>query len=467
MPRTKIVCTIGPASGSEDTIRKLVENGMNVARLNFSHGTHAEHQQKIRSIRRISEDRGRPIAILQDLQGPKIRVGKIPGKGLRLNPGQRLILTGRPVKGSGNRVPVTYAELPSEVSPNDRILLADGIMELVVERIVDKEIHCTVVIGGLLTSHKGINLPTGSIRAASITKKDREDLQFGLENGVDYVALSFVRTGEDVASLKKMIAEAGKNTPVIAKIEKHEALDNIDDIMAAADGIMVARGDLGVETPLQEVPTIQKNLIHKANSAGLPVITATQMLRSMVDSPRPTRAEATDIANAVLDGTDAIMLSEETASGNYPVESVQYMALIAEHAEKSFPHNKYLKMIPQKDISDSVAYAACVVAEQLNAAAIVATTRSGFTAMQISRFKPSQDIIALSPDPETVRRLTLCWGCSSSVVSETKNMDERIEIAARAALETGHARKGDLVVITSGYPVWVAGTTNMLQVKTL
>ena len=467
MLKTKIVCTIGPSSESVEMIRSLILSGMSVARLNFSHGTHEEHKEKINTIRSISDETKLPVAILQDLCGPKIRVGTVADEGIRLEPGQSFILTNLDVMGSAERVSVSYENLPSEVKTGDRILLADGLMELTVNRTSSTDIHCTVITGGTLTSHKGINLPTGNIRADALTEKDRDDLQFGLSNNVDYIALSFVRNAEDILKVKRLIEKEKKTTPVIAKIEKHEALDNIEDIIAASDGIMVARGDLGVEIPLENVPGIQKMLVNKANAAGKPVIIATQMLRSMVNAPRPTRAEATDVANGVMDGADAVMLSEETAMGSYPVEAVQYMVRIAESAEKRYPHDKYLRLIPQKEISESVAHASCVLADHLEAAAIVATTRSGHTAMQISRFKPKQKLIALSPDETTVRRLCLYWGCMPSLVAEAKDTDERIEKAALSALETGKVQKNDTVVITSGHPAWVEGTTNMLRVKRL
>jgi pyruvate kinase len=440
---------------------------MNVARLNFSHGDHAEHQEKIRIIRMVSGELDQPVAILQDLGGPKIRVGIIPDPGVRLEAGSAFVLTNQDVEGTSERVSVSYPHLPEEVKEGDPILLADGFIELVVRRVNRSEISCEVVTGGLLTSHKGLNLPTRSIQAPSLTDKDREDLLFGLENDVDYVALSFVRTAEEILGVKEIIDNREKDTPVIAKIEKHEAVDNIDGIMEVADGIMVARGDLGVEIPLEEVPVVQKMLIRRANASGKPVITATQMLRSMVDSPRPTRAEATDVANAVLDGTDAVMLSEETAMGGYPVKSVQFMTRIVESAERHFPHDRYLQLAPKKGVSQSVAYAACVLANHLDARAIIAPTQSGQTARHISRFKPRQPIIALSANEDTVRRLTLCWGCLPRLVADPMDTDDMIESAARSALETGLVSRGDLAVITAGHPVGVAGSTNMVRVKRL
>jgi pyruvate kinase len=467
MPKTKIVCTIGPSSSSVEGIRALIECGMNVARLNFSHGSHAEHLQKIDLIRKTAADLNRPVAILQDLCGPKIRIGKLPDPGIRLSAGQTVILTNQPADGHLNRLPISYAALPAEVKLDDRILLSDGLMELTVKSKTESDIFCEVITGGMLTSHKGINLPTGTLKAPSLTEKDLEDLAFGLAHGVDFVALSFVRTADDIAHIKSIIEKQGKGTPVIAKIEKHEAVENIDAILAIADGIMVARGDLGVEIPLEHVPHVQKLLVRKANLAGKPVIVATQMLRSMVDSPRPTRAEATDVANGVLDGADAVMLSEETASGNYPVEAVRYMARIAESAEERYPHDKYLQRMHKKSVSESVAHASCDLAQNLNAAAIVATTRSGSTAIHISRYRPRTKIIALSPEQAAVRRLCLYWGCIPCHLAMADDTDAMVESAAVSALQTGLVQKGERVVITAGRPLWARGTTNLLWVKTL
>lgn len=467
IPKTKIVCTIGPASDSLETIKAMIENGMRVARLNFSHGTHAEHGAMMKLIRQASQQLERPVAILQDLCGPKIRVGEIPGDGMVLTPGDTVVLTSEQQVAEANRVSVSYGDLPSQVKPGDHIMLADGMMDLTVEQTHINEIVCRVVTGGVLTSYKGINLPTSSLDIPALTEKDRRDLLYGLDMGVDYVALSFVRSAADIHDIKRIIHRQNKQTPVIAKFEKHEALHNVDAIVAAADGVMVARGDLGVEIALERVPNIQKVLVRKANTAGKPVIIATQMLRSMVASPRPTRAEAADVANAVQDGADAIMLSEETASGNFPVEATRYMARIAASAEEKYPHKKYLKVLPKTGTAESVTYAAVILAKNLNASAIVATTRSGSTACQISRFRPLQTIIALSPDEAAVRRLALCWGCEPFYLSDIEDTDEMVENAAAAAMDKGNVRKGDRVVITAGRPTWEKGTTNMLWVKEL
>jgi pyruvate kinase len=467
MPKTKIVCTIGPASSSPDTIRAMIKSGMNVARLNFSHGTHEDHAEKIKLIRSLADELHQPVAILQDLCGPKIRVGKIPDPGIRLKSGETFVLTAEDIVGTNERVSVSYRGLPADVQEGDRLLLADGMMELVVMGSQGPDITTRVVTGGVLTSHKGVNLPTGSMKLETMTDKDRTDLTFGLAHGVDYVALSFVRSVEDIHEIKALIAEQGHQTPVVAKIEKHEALDQIDEIVDTSDAIMVARGDLGVEIPLENVPNIQKMIVQKANRRGRPVIIATQMLRSMVDAPRPTRAEAADVANGVLDGADAVMLSEETASGGYPVEAVQFMAKITRAAEERFPYQRYLKQMQHLNISQSVAAAACNLAENLNAAAIVATTRSGATARHVARFRPRGRLIALSPSEKTVRRLSMCWGCIPCHLSLADDTDEMIESAAESALQTGHVRRGDLVVITGGRPLYAAGTTNMLWVKQL
>jgi pyruvate kinase len=465
LPKTKIVCTIGPACEAPEIIKELIENGMRVARLNFSHGTHRGHEKKIHIIRKIAEDLGKPVAILQDLGGPKIRVGHIPDPGVRIEPGRNIILTPQTIEGSAQRISVSYPLLGEEVKAGDRILLADGFLELRVRSVEGSEVHCEVITGGVLTSHKGINLPTGTIRMPSLTDKDREDLHFGLAHNVDYIALSFVRTAADIRNIKEIIRRKNKNTPVIAKIEKHEAIDHYDEILGAADAIMVARGDLGVEIPLEEVPIIQKRLIQKANALGKPVITATQMLRSMVDAPRPTRAEASDVANAVLDGTDAVMLSEETATGNYPVQAIRYMIRIIVEAESAYPRDQYLKMLPEKEITDSVTYAVCVLADHLDAAAILAPTQSGRTAIQIARFRPKQPIIAFTSNRTTVKRLSLFRGIYPHLSSDPRDTDDMIEKVSKKAVETGDLSAGDLAVITAGHPVSVAGRTNMIRVK--
>lgn len=467
MHKTKIVCTIGPACADTETIARMIRGGMSVARLNFSHGSRDTHAEMIRMIREASEHTGTPVAILQDLRGPKIRIGEIEPSGIHLDPGDLLILTTEQVIGQGNRVSVSYTHLPQDVSPGDTILLADGLMELSVLSTAEGEIHCRVITGGTLTSYKGINLPSGTIRTQAITEKDLADLAFGLDQDVDYIAMSFVRNAEDISRAKQIIAEACCETPVIAKIEKHEALKDIDNIISAADGIMVARGDLGVEIPLEKVPGTQKMLVEKGNQAGKPVIIATQMMRSMLDSPRPTRAEATDVANAVLDGADALMLSEETAMGGYPVQAVEYMGRIIRVTEEKYPYERSFEEMLQTRISESVAHATCILSDHLSARAIIATTKSGYTAHQIARFRPRSRIIAVSPDVRTVRSLALYWGCLPGLMDYTRDTDEMFERASSFAIEQGHAQKDDLVVITAGHPMWEAGTTNMITVRRL
>ena len=430
--RTKTVCTLGPASETPAIIEKMIKAGMNVARLNFSHGSHEDHGKKIKIIRELSEKLNRPVAILQDLAGPKIRIGSIPDPGILLTPGAEIILTTVKQEGNLQRISVSYDPLPEEVHPQDRLLLADGLLELTVLETKPTEILCRVITGGLLTSHKGINLPTGTIRAPAVTDKDKNDLLFGIENDVDYVAVSFVKMAQDILDVKKLISASHKEIPIVAKIEKHEAVDNLDEIIEVSDGIMVARGDLGVEIPLEDVPLIQKRIISAANAQGKFVITATQMLRSMVDSPRPTRAEAADVANAVLDGTDAVMLSEETASGNYPIEAIRFMDRICRTAETGFPYHHFLEMVPKKDVSESVAHAACVLAEHLDAKVIVSRTFSGATARFISRFRPRQPIVALSPEAKTVRRLAMIWGCFPRLVENPDVPDDLVKKAIRS-----------------------------------
>ena len=470
MPRTKIVCTIGPSSRSPEILRQIILAGLNVARLNFSHGTHSEHKKVISSIRKLSRELSRPVAILQDLAGPKIRVGKIEAGGVTLQAGSHFSLTSRKVLGNHSRVSVSYAGLPRDVRPGDTLLLSDGALELEIVETTDQDIKCRVIIGGPLTSHKGINLPSRSIKAPSLTAKDRRDLAFGIKQGVDYIALSFVRHGRDVMTARRFIQNERCAIPIVAKIEKHEALANIDEIISLADAVMVARGDLGVEIPLEKVPHVQKMLIHKSNKIGKPVITATQMLRSMVDQPRPTRAEVTDIANAVLDGTDAVMLSEETAVGKYPVEAVKTMGKIAADAESSFPYAMWTKKwtsVPGKSLAEAVAQAACSLAEQIDARILVTFTQSGSTARLVSKYRPCCPILAPTPLPSTYRRLALVWGVIPVLSANLRTTDEMIRKALQSALRSGLVRKGQKVVITAGVPVGVPGTTNLIKAEVI
>jgi len=468
--RTKIVCTIGPASWSPEVLERLIRAGMNVARLNFSHGTHSEHGEVITAIRRIAAQLDQPIAILQDLAGPKIRIGEIEAGSMTLESGSVFTLTARPVLGNEREVSITYPDLPKDVQPGDTLLLSDGALELEVLEATGQDIKCRVIIGGPLSSHKGINLPTRSIKAPSLTEKDRDDLTFGIEQEVDYVALSFVRSAADVLEAKRFMQERGSAIPVIAKVEKHEALNNIDEIIQVVDGVMVARGDLGVETPLERVPLVQKMLIEKSNRAGKPVITATQMLRSMVDNPRPTRAEVTDVANAILDGTDAVMLSEESAIGKYPEEAVKMMARIAEDAESGFPFDAWgqrFEAKSEKALPEAVSQAACKLAENINAAAIITFTQSGSTAQLVAKYRPRRPILAPTPLERTYRRLALIWGVVPILSEAMKNTDEMIDKAFAATLKSRLVERGQKVVITAGAPVGVPGTTNLIKAEVL
>ena len=470
MPRTKIVCTIGPSSRSPEVLERLVASGMDVARLNFSHGTQDEHAAVIGTLRTLGKEIGRPIAILQDLAGIKIRIGEIAGGSVRLETGAAFTLTARRVPGDAREVSLDYPALADCVHPGDALLLSAGDVELRVESAAGREIGCRVVAGGALSSHKGIHLLQRSIVADGLTAKDREDLAFGVSHGVDYVALSYVRSAEDVHAARRFLDERGAATPLIAKIEKHEALAAIDGILAAADGLMVARGDLGVETPLEHVPLLQKMLIDRANRAGKPVITATQMLLSMVENPRPTRAEVGDVANAILDGTDAVMLSEETAAGRYPAEAVATMRRIAEDTETAFPYEAWMRRFEDKSLQslpEAVAGAACELAEHIGASVIVAWTESGATARLVARHRPRRPILALSTTPEAARRLALVWGVIPVVAEEGGSADAMLERAPRIAAEHGLLASGGKAVITAGIPMGVAGSTNLIKAAAL
>ena len=468
MRKTKIVCTIGPASATREILGRMMDAGMNVARLNFSHGTREEHAAKIALIRQIAKEKGLPIAILQDLAGPKIRTGAFAGGSIHLKTGDEFILTARDVAGNEKEVGLTYRERPQDVKVGDTLLLADGALELQVEKVENVDIHCRVILGGKLSSHKGINLPSRSIRAPILTNKDYEDLAFGLAQGVDYVALSFVRSASDIEVARAYMRAQGKVRPLIAKIEKHEALDELDEIMGAVDGVMVARGDLGVDIPPEQVPTAQRMIIAKANFAGKPVITATQMLKSMTDAPRPTRAEVSDVANAVLEGTDAVMLSEESAMGQYPVEAVAMMAKIAEEAEKGFPHAAWwqrLQQVQTADESEALARAACSLAEAIGAQALVIATQTGGTARLAAKTRPLQPILAATTESDAFRRLALVWGVRPMMIQPVDLLINQYAEMHRAAKETGLVKAGDSVVTTAGFPVGKAGASNLIKVE--
>ncbi|WP_287156835.1 pyruvate kinase [Chloroflexus sp.] len=473
MRRTKIVATLGPATSTPERIAGLIRAGMNVARLNFSHGTHAEHAARIAMVRRAAAEAGRHVAILQDLQGPKIRTGPLEnGQPVELVAGQRFVITTEPIIGDAHRVSTTYRALPLDVRPRDRILLSDGLIELVVTGHTDTEVETEVVHGGRLREHQGINLPGVRVSAPAATEKDLADLAFGLEQGVDYVALSFVRRASDVREVKEFIRRAGKQTPVIAKIERPEALDVLPEILAEADGIMVARGDLGVEMPPERVPIVQKQIIAAANQALLPVITATQMLESMIHNPRPTRAEASDVANAIIDGTDAVMLSGETAAGAYPIEAVQMMALIADAVEASYTGGQHSttprwSIAPAQSTPRAIAAAACTIANSLPVRFIVVLTQSGASARLVSHYRPDVPILAFCPSEETARRTSLYWGVTPIVIEARDRLDELEQQIVRMMRETGMVRKGDLIVLSGGHPVYRYGPTNFLKVITI
>jgi pyruvate kinase len=466
MRRTKIVCTIGPATQSGRVIYRLLKAGMDVARLNFSHGDYAFHKRCIKLIRQAARRLGRPVAILQDLPGPKIRVGAVQGGRVRLQTGKSFLLTTREIAGTSEAVTVSYREFPRRVKRGDPILLGDGEIELEAVKVGPRDVQCKVTVGGVLGSHKGIHFPKGSLDVPSLTAQDKRDLAFGLEQGIDMVALSFVRTARDIVEARREIKRLGSHAPIIAKIEKHEALDHIDDILEAVDGIMVARGDLGIETSAERVPALQKMMIRKANGMGKPVITATQMLRSMVQNPRPTRAEVADIANAILDGTDALMLSEESAVGSYPVQAVEMMARVAVETEKVLEPRSQTER-SYNSVPEAISHAAVSLARNLKVKAFLIPTTSGGTARMIVRYRPSQPIIAVSPNRLTVKALCLAWGVYPFEVRAFQSIDAMIRLAQNKAIRLGLVKKGDLVAITAGLPLHQAGTTNFITVKTL
>jgi pyruvate kinase len=463
--RTKIVCTLGPACAGE-VLPRLLAAGMDVARLNFSHGTQEEHGQWIGRVRAISEAMGTPVAILQDLSGPKVRIGDVPGGELELMPDQEFYLSiDSPAPGViGATVP--FPEIIRDTPAGVSLLLADGTIELRVVEKTEKALRCRVAFGGVLRSQVGINFPQHSLKLPAFTAKDREDLRFGVEQGVDFVALSYVRTAQDVIEARDFMQSLGADIPLIAKIEKHEALENLQEILAAVDGLMVARGDLGVEIPLERVPIIQKEIIAAASEASKPVITATQMLLSMVTKSRPSRAEATDVANAILDGTDAVMLSEETAMGRYPVEAVKFLDLVSRATEEKFPHAQWLRSqapVKRQEIPEAISYAACEMALDLEPAAILASTDSGFTARLISRFRPSSPVIGVTPRPETLRRLCLSWGVFPLLTPNLEDTDHMLRVVKEQAVRARMLSPGDRVIITAGTPIGTRGTTNLIK----
>ncbi|MUG98063.1 pyruvate kinase [Scytonema sp. UIC 10036] len=467
--RTKIVATIGPATSSPEMLKAIIEAGATTLRLNFSHGTHADHQRNIRLIRQTAFELNKPVAILQDLQGPKIRLGKFENGSIVLAKGDRFTLTNRPVVGMQDISCVTYEYLADEVPVGSRIMLDDGRVEMLVEDINREkgDLHCRVTVGGTLSNNKGVNFPGVYLSIKAMTEKDREDLIFGLDQGVDWVALSFVRNPQDMIEIKELISSTGKQVPVIAKIEKHEAIEQMEAVLALCDGVMVARGDLGVELPAEDVPILQKRLIATANRLGIPIITATQMLDSMVSNPRPTRAEVSDVANAILDGTDAVMLSNETAVGKFPVEAVATMARIAERIEQEEAENSNTSLLkdPKRSIPNAISQAVGQIAEQLGAAAIMTLTQTGATARNVSKFRPQTPILAVTPHVNVARQLQLVWGVKPLLMLELPSTGQTFQAAMNVAQERGLLSEGDLVVMTAGTLQGVSGSTDLIKVE--
>jgi pyruvate kinase len=469
--RTKIVATVGPATAKPDVLRRLIQAGATTLRLNFSHGTHEDHQRTIRLIRQTAFELNQPVGILQDLQGPKIRLGKFPCEKIFLQTGDPFTLTSRSefAKDCSQEIGyISYENLADEVPEGAKILLDDGKVEMLVEKIDrrQRDLHCRVVVGGVLSSNKGVNFPGVYLSVKALTDKDRTDLMFGLDRGVDWIALSFVRNPQDVLEIKDLIASAGKSIPVIAKIEKHEAIEQMDAVLALCDGVMVARGDLGVELPAEDVPILQKRLISKCNKLGIPVITATQMLDSMVNNPRPTRAEVSDVANAILDGTDAVMLSNETATGNYPVEAVETMAAIAKRIEQEQRRISVDGDSNSKSsIANAISAAVSQIAEQLEASAIMTLTKTGATARNVSKFRPQTPILAVTPHVSVARRLQLVWGVKPLLVLDLSSTTQTFQAAMNIAEENNLLSAGDLVVMTAGTLQGVAGSTDLIKVE--
>ena len=468
MRKTKIVCTIGPASEKEETLRELIRAGMNVARLNFSHGDHAGHAQKLERIRKVSREMNIPVAALLDTKGPEIRLGNFEGGKTELKEGQKFILTTEEVAGNAQRASVTYKNLVHDVKPHSRVLIDDGLIEMEVESVTGTDIVCTVKNGGPVSDHKGINVPGTVLTMPFINEKDRADILFGCEMGFDFIAASFVRCKQDILEIRKILEEQGSRIQIIAKIENLQGIENLEEILEAADGIMVARGDMGVEIPMEEVPIIQKRMIRQAVMAGKHVITATQMLDSMIHHPRPTRAEITDVANAIYDGTTAIMLSGETASGSYPVEAVRTMARIAERTERDIDYRVRVRrpgdnMLAQ-DITSSICHAVCHVASELNVKAIITVTMSGFTSAMIARYKPQCPIIGCTTGRLIWRQMNLQWGVHPLLIAQESIAEDLFREAIAAAKNAGYVQKGDTVVLTAGVPLGISGNTNMLRV---
>lgn len=467
MKKTKIICTIGPASQKPEVIRQLINEGMDVARLNFSHGSYEEQANKFRMIKEAAKELGKPVAILQDTKGPEIRLRDFTNGKEELKEGQTFTLTTKEIMGTNEKVSISYKNLPSDVKEGMAILLDDGLIELKVEQITDTDIVCTVINGGFVSNKKGVNVPGAELSMPFISEVDREDILFGIKTGFDFLAASFVRCKEDILEVRKILDEHGAKTKIIAKIENMQGIRNLNEILEVSDGIMVARGDMGVEIPMEEVPVIQKKMIKRAVAMGKHVITATQMLESMTKNPRPTRAEATDVANAIYDGTTAIMLSGETANGAYPVEAVRTMARIAERAELDIDYASRLNRLEFKrenNITNAISHATCTTAMELKAAAIITVTMSGFTAEMLARYKPTCPIIACSIEPHVCRQANLLWGVRPLHIKKEDTAEDLFNDAVRESLEAGYIKKGDIVVITAGVPLGISGKTNMIRV---
>lgn len=467
MRKTKIVCTIGPASESEEKLRELMKAGMNVARFNFSHGTHEEHKAKFGRVIKVSGELGLCVATLLDTKGPEIRLRDFEGGSAQLSAGQTFILTTEEIMGNAERASISYKNLRYDVAPGARILIDDGKIEMEVASIEGEEIRCTVRNGGTVSNHKGINVPDVELSMPYISEVDREDILFGIRMGFDFIAASFVRTGADILEVKKILDENKSPMKIIAKIESMQGIRNLEEILAVSDGIMVARGDMGVELPLEEVPVIQKKMIKMAVAAGKHVITATQMLESMIHNPRPTRAETNDVANAIYDGTTAIMLSGESAAGKYPVEAVETMARIAERTEQDIDYNgRMLRDTPRnlEDVTTAISFATCTTAMHLGAEAIITVTMSGFTAGMISRYKPGSQIIGCSVNPRVCRQMALLWGVTPMLMPKEDNTEDLFEEAAMLARKQGFIHADNRVVLTAGIPLGVSGSTNMIRV---
>ncbi|SEO22889.1 pyruvate kinase [Paenibacillus sp. OV219] len=471
MRKTKIVCTIGPSSESLENTKKLINAGMNVARLNFSHGDFEEHGNRIKNIRQACKELGKTVAILLDTKGPEIRLGKLKEEPIELVQGDTITLTTEEILGDRNRIPVTYSNLPADVEEGSTILIDDGLIGLTVEEVAGTEIKCRIVNSGPIKSKKGVNVPGVHISLPGITEKDANDIIFGIEQGVDFIAASFVRKATDVLEIRELLEKHGANhIQIISKIENQQGVDNLDEILEVSDGLMVARGDLGVEIPAEEVPLVQKKMIQKCNVAGKPVITATQMLDSMQRNPRPTRAEASDVANAVFDGTDAIMLSGETAAGKYPVESVQTMSRIAVRAEETLDYREIFTRqanAQQTTVTEAISQAVANSALDLTAKAIITSTESGYTARMISKYRPKSPIIAVTPVEQVMRRLALIWGITPVLGTPAETTDEMFDIAVQGGISSGMVKLGDTVIITAGVPVGRSGSTNLIKIHTI